>query len=86
MKIQHLIPILFLAAFCTVSAQTNNAPTNTNTRLLQAPGQDKSLATDSVRALPSPIELILNCGNVYSHKFIYQFVEKRFFFETFQRE
>ena len=23
MKIQHLIPILFLAAFCTVSAQTN---------------------------------------------------------------
>ena len=25
MKIQHLIPILFLAAFCTVSAQTNNA-------------------------------------------------------------
>ena len=24
MKIQHLIPILFLAAFCTVSAQTNN--------------------------------------------------------------
>ena len=26
MKIQNLIPILFLAAFCTVSAQTNNAP------------------------------------------------------------
>jgi hypothetical protein len=25
MKIQHLIPILFLAAFCTVSAQTNNS-------------------------------------------------------------
>ena len=25
MKVQHLIPILFLAAFCTVSAQTNNA-------------------------------------------------------------
>ena len=24
MKIQYLIPILFLAAFCTVSAQTNN--------------------------------------------------------------
>ena len=31
MKIQHLIPILFLAAFCTVSAQTNNAPATTNT-------------------------------------------------------
>ena len=27
MKIQHLIPILFLAAFCTVSAQTNNQTT-----------------------------------------------------------
>ena len=27
MKIQHLIPIMFLAAFCTVSAQTNTAPT-----------------------------------------------------------
>jgi len=26
MKIQHLIPILFLVAFCTVSAQTNKAP------------------------------------------------------------
>jgi hypothetical protein len=26
MKIQHLIPILFLAGFCTVSAQTNDTP------------------------------------------------------------
>ena len=34
MKKQHLIPILFLAAFCTVSAQTNNAPANTNTPAL----------------------------------------------------
>jgi len=31
MKLQHLIPILFLAAFCTVSAQTNNALADTNT-------------------------------------------------------
>ena len=31
MKFQHLIPILFLAAFCTVSAQTNNTLGNTNT-------------------------------------------------------
>ena len=27
MKLQHLIPILFLAASCTASAQTNTAPT-----------------------------------------------------------
>jgi len=26
MKIQHIIPILLLAGFCTVSAQTNNTP------------------------------------------------------------
>jgi hypothetical protein len=32
MKIQHLIPILFLAGFCTVSAQTNNAPANVSTK------------------------------------------------------
>ena len=30
MKTQHLIPILILAAFCTVSAQTNTTPANTN--------------------------------------------------------
>src|ERR1035438_4649042 len=30
MKILHLIPILFLAAFCTVSAQTNNALANSS--------------------------------------------------------
>ena len=34
MKIQHLIPILFLAAVCTASAQTNNAPVNTNASAL----------------------------------------------------
>jgi hypothetical protein len=28
MKKHHLIPILFLAAFCTVSAQTNSTPAN----------------------------------------------------------
>ena len=33
MKIQHLIPILFLAAFCTVSAQTNNLFLNFETNL-----------------------------------------------------
>lgn len=32
MKIQHLIPFLFLAGFCTVSAQTNNAPANVSTK------------------------------------------------------
>ena len=38
MKIQHLIPILFLAAFCTVSGQTNRsieAQTETNTDVQQ---------------------------------------------------
>src|ERR1039457_2501521 len=38
MKIQHLIPILFLAAFCTVSAQTNRPPANdvvTQAKLLE---------------------------------------------------
>jgi hypothetical protein len=36
MKTQHLIPILFLAAFCTASAQTNNTPANPNTPSLLA--------------------------------------------------
>ena len=40
MKIQHLIPILFLAAFCTVSAQT----TNTNTPALLTTNQVTSPA------------------------------------------
>ena len=38
MKIQHLIPILFLAAFCTVSAQTNRPTANdvvTQAKLLE---------------------------------------------------
>ena len=34
MKIQYLIPILFLAAFCTVSAQTNNGPIESKTIIL----------------------------------------------------
>jgi hypothetical protein len=30
MKIKHLIPLLVLAGYCTVSAQTTNAPSNTD--------------------------------------------------------
>lgn len=37
MKIQHLIPILFLAAYCTVSAQTNNTLTYDIPSSLQSP-------------------------------------------------
>ena len=71
MKTQHLIPILFLAAFCTVSAQTNTAPTKTNTPSVPTPEKATALSTDVVRVTPSPIEIILNCGNVYSHRFVY---------------
>jgi hypothetical protein len=45
MKTQHLIPILFLAAFCTASAQTNNAPANTNTPPLLTTKQLDSLSS-----------------------------------------
>ena len=38
MKIQHLIPILFLAAFCTVSAQTNIAPAESKSIKLDTNG------------------------------------------------
>ena len=40
MKTQHLIPILFLAAFCTVSAQTNtpNTPALLSTNPAEPPG------------------------------------------------
>ena len=50
MKRQHLIPILSLAAYCTVSAQTNNALANTGTSSLKvlAPPQYK-VYTDSKR-------------------------------------
>jgi hypothetical protein len=44
MKLQHLIPILFLAAFCTVSAQTNNAPASTNKPPLLTTNQAVTLA------------------------------------------
>jgi hypothetical protein len=37
MNIQHLIPILFLASFCTVSAQTNNALTYDISSNLRSP-------------------------------------------------
>ena len=38
MKIQHLIPILFLAACCTVSAQTNVAPAESKSIKLDTNG------------------------------------------------
>ena len=44
MKILHLIPILFLAAFCTVSAQTNTAPASTSTPALLTTNQAEALA------------------------------------------
>ena len=44
MKIQHLIPILFLAAFYTVSAQTNNTPANPISPSLLKQQKDISLA------------------------------------------
>jgi hypothetical protein len=44
MKIQHLIPILFLAGYCTVSAQTNNILFNTNTSSLLTTNQAEALA------------------------------------------
>ena len=50
MKRQHLIPILSLAAYCTVNAQTNNTLANTSTPSLKvlAPPQYK-VYTDSKR-------------------------------------
>ena len=51
MKIQHLIPILFLAAFCTVSAQTNN--TNVPNARVQTPEE-----TDGQTKLEMKAEII----------------------------
>ena len=49
MKIQHLIPILFLAAFCTVSAQTNTSNLDI---IKQAPAIDSDYhCRDMVRAV-----------------------------------
>ena len=39
MKTQHLIPILFLAGFCTVSAQTNNTASDSAAPLPASAGQ-----------------------------------------------
>jgi hypothetical protein len=51
MKIQHLILILFLAAYCTVSAQMNDMPANTNTPSLKPLGSPPRymVYTDSQR-------------------------------------
>jgi len=65
MKIQHLIPILFLAAFCTVSAQTNNAPAITNTPSAAACAKDYHLVPtqlqDAPALLPVVYVLLLPC-------------------------
>ena len=49
MKIQHLIPILFLAAFCTVSAQTKSATSPTLLTTNQVKLLALQLANDKAR-------------------------------------
>ena len=48
MKTKHLIPILFLAAFCTVSAQTNTAPDKTGQTSIPAFGQKVNVYTNKI--------------------------------------
>ena len=65
MKIQHLIPILFLAAICTVSAQTNGILANTNTPAAVACAKDYHLKMtvlqDAPALLPVVYVLLLPC-------------------------
>ena len=49
MKAQHLIPILFLAAFCTASAQTNNTGPQA--------GKEQSVTTFGDETKPPTISL-----------------------------
>lgn len=69
MKIQHLIPLLLLAVYCTVSAQTDNTPidaiisTNRDTRLRAATELD-----DQRRQLVKKLIVILNSTNADSVK------------------
>ena len=69
MKIQHLIPIFFLAAFCTVSAQTNTPATNGVIReALANPLANAKLATRVVAEkqtvrLGDPIIVSLSVSN-----------------------
>ena len=70
MKIQHFIPIFFLAAFCTVRAQMNNAPGYSSGLALNAHPGKKMMATIKSESLDQSIKLLIDDREQYYFPFV----------------